>query len=288
MLLFIRRRGLGYGSIRGMMRWFQTPEVNIPCAEWRTDRVMPDVDPTLIVRWGCTIAMPNRWQGVPVMNQPSSIHLCNNKKEMVRLVKEYDERMQPDVWMSEDSHQFHEGEWVIRPRVHSRGRNLLVYNGRFVSSIPFDDYYARRLVNKRREFRVYVMMGRVVTVAEKHPGNPDNVAWNVAQGGRFEVLPWSQWPVEAMSMSLYIAHDLNRLAFAGVDIMEDMEGNYYWIENNSAPSLPSLSDGRVSYRQQCMARAFAYHYQQNQLTTISINSNYSGYRRYIHPAIREY
>ena len=98
---------------------------------------------------------------------------------------------------------------------------------------------------------MFVCQNRAVWVAKKTPGNPDDVAWNVAQGGRFDNVRWGDWPmavvVEAMKAAKVSGTD-----FCGVDVMVDADGNPYVLEVNSAPSQTS------PYRQQCVAKAFDY------------------------------
>jgi hypothetical protein len=76
------------------------------------------------------------------------------------------------------------------------------------------------------------------------------------------------------------------LDFGGVDVMVDRNGRAYCIEINSAPSLPSLSDGSVSYRQKCMAKTFFWMAQHGK-DRMDVD-NYGGWRGVIHPAIQEY
>lgn len=118
-------------------------------------------------------------------------------------------------------------------------------------------WYASEFIDKVAEYRVYVGSSRVVSVARKYPDDPTQVAWNVAQGGRFEVVRWNEWPMEAIRVALE-AFKHSGLDFSGVDVMVDASGRAYVIELNSAPSLPLLSDGRRSYRQTVMAKCFKY------------------------------
>ena len=99
---------------------------------------------------------------------------------------------------------------VLRPTRHAQGRNLFVVNSldellNVVHQRPrafSSGWYASELIDKIAEYRVYVVSGRVATVAQKTPDNPDAVAWNVAQGGRFDVVRWSQWPMKAVEVAL--------------------------------------------------------------------------------------
>lgn len=146
-------------------------------------------------------------------------------------------------------------------------------------------WYASELINKVAEYRVYVMSGRVVTVAEKTPDDPSAVAWNVAQGGRFDVVNWGGWPLEVCRVALE-AFKHSGLDFSGVDVMVDTEGKAYVIELNSAPSLPLLSNGSISYRQKCMAKAFKY-IADNGKEHFNPPSRYDHWSDVIHPAIGE-
>lgn len=180
---------------------------------------------------------------------------------------------------------------VLRTRRHAQGRNLFVVNGlegvlEVVNSRPSlfaEGWYASKLINKVAEYRVYVVSGKVATVARKTPDDPTAVAWNVAQGGRFDVVNWGDWDMEACRVAIE-AFNLSELDFGGVDVMVDEEGRAYVIEINSAPSLPLLSDGSVSYRQKCMAKTFMYIKDHGK--DLLTNESYSGWRDVIHPAIQ--
>ena len=174
---------------------------------------------------------------------------------------------------------------VVRTATHSRGRNLWLVNTleelvNVTSTLP--DWYASEYIKKVAEYRVYVVNGRVATVAEKTPDNPGAVAWNVAQGGRFDVVRWGSWPLEVCRVAIE-GFRYSGLDFGGVDVMVDEGGRAYLIEINSAPSLPALSDGSVSYRQECMAKSFAYIYEKGNEWIEP--SGYSNWRDVIHPAI---
>lgn len=152
-------------------------------------------------------------------------------------------------------------------------------------SIFSNGWYASEYVRKVAEYRYYVVSGRIVSVAEKTPDNPHAVAWNVAQGGRFDVVRWGEWNMEGARVALE-AFKHSGLDFSGVDVMIGPDGRAYVIELNSAPSLPLLSDGSISYRQKCMAKAFQY-IMRNGKQHFPEPSRYDHYSDVIHPAIGE-
>ena len=126
------------------------------------------------------------------------------------------------------------------------------------------------------------MNGRITTLAEKTPANPNDIAWNVAQGGRFDVVRWGDWPLNVCKLACRIFPHTG-LNFTGIDIMVDQEDQAWFVEANSAPSLPALSEGSISYRQECMAKGIAYSIlEDNSHLTYETNN---GWRGYVHPAI---
>jgi len=66
--------------------------------------------------------------------------------------------------------------------------------------------------------------------------------------------------------------------------MVDQEDNAWFIEANSAPSLPYNSDGSHTYRQKCLAKALAYTLTTNK-EMLSVEEQLSGFKRFIHPSI---
>jgi glutathione synthase/RimK-type ligase-like ATP-grasp enzyme len=296
MILFARRLKLGRGSTRGMMTHLATK--GITAKTWRSDKLLTNSMLTsLVVRWGATATLPHGLPECLVLNSAVAIHRVNNKKLYRQLLQTTNPQLVPksifDLPTTIDSQigctatddpQF---PLILRPKNHAQGRNLhLVQDvrelGQFSIRYP-EGWYASEYVDKESEYRVYVANGRVVTIAQKTPADPTAIAWNVAQGGRFDVLPRGQWPMEVCRVGIESFRP-SGLDFGGVDVMvEKTTGRTLCIEINSAPSLPSLSDGSVSYRQKCMAEYFEYVYQNN---NDWIEPDYTnGWRGVIHPSV---
>jgi glutathione synthase/RimK-type ligase-like ATP-grasp enzyme len=174
-------------------------------------------------------------------------------------------------------------QMVIRPPRHSRGRNLYVTHNEASLDCAIKScgpgWYGGELINKVAEYRVFVVQGRAVAVAQKTPGNPEDVAWNVAKGGRFDNVRWDNWPLKAVKVAI-AGFELSSLDFGGVDVMVDADGEAYILEINSAPSLTS------EYRQTCMAKAFDYIIEHGK-ERIPLVQEKGGYRKFIHPAVCE-
>jgi glutathione synthase/RimK-type ligase-like ATP-grasp enzyme len=294
MILFLRRPKLGKGSCVGMSTVLNSEygEQATQCLHTRvpTDTPQPD----LLVRWGCTAASPWSGSALYTLNKSSSIIMVSDKRGFRLRCQTTEPSIIPcSVFTVAEAADFfrmepvYNSKLVVRPRTHSQGRNLWVVstlrelvNVLHEHGLTDGMWYASELINKTKEYRVYFMRGRVVTVAEKTPADPTAVAWNVAQGGRFDVLPFGQWPTASIEVG-YKAFMLSGLDFGGVDVMEDAEGRAYVIEINSAPSLPAISTG-VSYRQRKMAAAIKWT-ADNYDTSFSLD-RFESWRDVIHPS----
>lgn len=239
-----------------------------------------------LVRWGCTVEV-----GMPAertLNTSEAIHWCNDKRQG-RLDMQEAGVPVPKTWDSFDSFQndpIYTGSVVFRKRRHAQGRELYVYHGDDglffkCRSAGEGNYYISALIDKVAEYRVFVVQNRVAWVAQKTPGNTHNVAWNVAQGGRFDNVRWSDWNTKVLDAALKAAK-VSGTDFCGVDVMVDAEGNPYVLEVNSAPSQTS------PYRQQCVAKAFHYIFSTGSKSPFEdVNWNpRRTWKSYIHPAVR--
>ena len=269
MPIILRRRRLGATSCREIAAK-STTGISVV----RNDHNIPDTD--LVFRWGCTSNVPTR----NVVNTARAIHQVNDKAGFRTLLDEHE--LCPETLVNSPPTDFDTG-WVVRPHSHSQGRRLYpVYTHAemyLAAEATNFEYYVSRLINKVAEYRVFVVQGRVACVAEKTPGNPDDIAWNVACGGRFDNVRWDNWPLKAVRYSVE-AFNLSELDFGGVDVMVDADGEAYVIEINSAPSLTS------EYRQTCMAKCFDY-IVENGKERIPLTQERGGYRKFIHPAITD-
>lgn len=285
-ILFVRRRGLGHSSTKGLAqeleKWGMTSLI------WRNDRPLGLVNETdlAVVRWGCTATLPSGLTSTGSMNTSRGIHNVNDKLGFLKVLDQspLQKGLLPVITRGSTIEDPTLAQtWVIRPRHHSQGRNLrVVTTDTLMQSIG--EGYARPLVQKKAEYRVYVVDGRVVNVARKTPGNPEDVAWNVAQGGRFDNVRWGDWPINVVDLACSV-FPYTGLNFTGIDVMVDEDNEAWFIEANSAPSLPFNSDGSTTYRHKCMAKALAYSVLENK--GMLEYQQGEGYRGYIHPALGE-
>lgn len=301
----LRRRALGNTSTREVARASQTGlqvfrndgrKLDLETGRYARGRRAPvenlPTDADYVFRYGCTSSVPGNPK---IVNNVSAIHKVNDKSAFRKLTA--DAGLAPKTWLFQDEFldddnvvgMLEQGwrfkgdkKYVLRSRSHAQGRNLHVLShpddvegicARYGSG----NYYISELIDKVAEYRVFVCQGRAVWVAKKTPGNPDQVAWNVAQGGRFDNVGWGEWPLKVVKVAIE-AFYLSDLHFGGVDVMVDAEGNAYVLEINSAPSQTS------PYRQQATAKAFDY-IVRNGRENIPMIEDRGGYRKFIHPCM---
>lgn len=274
----LRRRKLGRTSCKEIAARSKTGITVI-----RNDAPLPVAD--VVFRWGTTSNVPKK-DGQLVINSAESIHWCADKKQGRLDMQNFGVPV-PETWTAEyvfgPESPFGPGfggEFVLRRAKHAQGKDL--WHGDWKAIIDairlhdvYDGYVSRK-IDKIAEFRVYVVNGKVVAVAQKTPGNPQDVAWNVAQGGRFDNVRWGDWNLKVCQAAI-LAALVSKTDFCGVDVMLDKDGNPFVLEVNSAPSMTS------DYRQTVFAKAFDYIVNNGNGYMESLKNK--SWRDYAHPAI---
>jgi glutathione synthase/RimK-type ligase-like ATP-grasp enzyme len=267
----LRRRKLGKTSTEAISM-FSKEGIEV----YRNDN--PRIpDGNVVFRWGCT----SNVEAKSIVNSAKAIHLVSDKLGFRKILQEHN--LCPKTWFDVRSWDI-TYPCIVRPNVHHQGRHLWKCDNRQELEAAVarcqNGYYISEYIPKIAEYRVFVVSGRAVAVAKKTPADEKVVAWNVAQGGRFDNVRWDEWPLRAVRVAIE-GFNLSGLDFGGVDIMEHPDGKTSTIlEINSAPSLTS------PYRQECMAKAFDY-IVRNGKDKIPLVNERGGYLKFIHPAISE-
>lgn len=248
----LRRRSLGRSSVRGIIAFskegiegYRSDGMKHQEGGYAKSELPADAD--LCIRWGCTATVPTK----RVLNEAAAIHYVSDKATSRKAFA--DAGLAPRTFLSLSAFlaaPFYPA--VVRPPVHSQGRNIdLCANEEQVRTAcaKYGAVYISEFIDKIAEYRVFAMQGRVVWVARKTPADPKALAWNVAQGGHFDNVRWGDWDMNVVKVGL-TAFNMTGLDFGGVDVMVDQAGRAYVLEINSAPSQTS------PYRQECCARAF--------------------------------
>jgi len=299
MLVFLRRRALGHATTIGLERELQ--EMGHEVDRLRHDRSLSyggrcREQLTRCVLWRHGVNANSFISDLSkTVNPTRAIQQVNDKLSFVKRLRE--SLLSPDLITSDGVVAITENlppstQFVVRPRHHAQGRNLTlatlteVQTGTLSSRPDLSNgWYARRLVNKVKEYRVYVLKGRVAAVAEKVPNDPSAIAWNTARGGSvFYNRRWGNWPLAGCAVAVK-AMALTELDYGGVDIMEDDEGNFWVIEINSAPSLPLSEDGTTTYRHKSVAKAIAYHLDNGWDALDCDTNSVNNWRDVIHPGL---
>lgn len=271
--ILLRRRKLGRTSCREI-----SARTNI--VTFRNDKRIPtDID--YLFRWGCTTVC----EAKHTINKSEAISLANNKLATRQALAQLEHKGKPIIPQT----YYSINEWddvlpvIVRATHHAQGRSLCYCTTKeeLNNAVIFfrkrgKEYYISEYIEKEAEYRVFVVQNRVVWVTKKTPANPADIAWNVAQGGRFDNVPWSEWPLRACRIALMTVEAVG-LDFGGVDVMQKGK-DFYVLEVNSAPSMTS------EYRQTTTAKAFQYiidNGKQHFPTPEKINS----YKDCIHPCL---
>ena len=278
MAYILRRRKLGRTSCREIARYS-----TLIGSVVRNDRDVPVAD--WVFRWGTT---SNVREGTRTVNTSEAIHRVANKAGFRKLLN--DNGLAPayygdnTVGVGALTPEIVAAGVVVRPLAHHQGRHTYLCKTAQELTAAFracpNGYYVSKFIDKVAEYRVFVSQGRAVWVAKKTPGNPQDVAWNVARGGRFDNVRFDDWPLKAVKNSIK-AMELSGLTFGGVDIMIDDAGECYVLEINSAPSQTS------PYRQQCVAKAFDWILSKNSKDVIPLIEAKGGWKKFAHPCLSE-
>lgn len=196
------------------------------------DSTIP-ADARAVVRWDCWADGLSLPQGAIDINPAIAVQRARDKAETRRLLAE----LAPPTWFARPDIQV---PCVIRPKTHKAGARFHVV--RETSGVLRavrrcgNGWYASRLIEKAREFRVFVVQGRVVAVSERFPAHATDVAWNLARGGRLINLERKAWPTDILRAALEAARRLG-LGFGAVDACFCTEGRAWIFEANTSPAL---------------------------------------------------
>jgi len=274
MFYILRRRGLGLGSTKAIKELSQH-EITIV----RNDKLPEFTDDDVVLRWGCTSGF-NCY--AKILNTKDAISIVNNKSNFRKVLIFTEPEIIPKTWFCREDPNI-TYPCIIRPGKHAQGRNIILANSK--NLIPehthptFYNMYISEYIPKVAEYRVCFIQGRVAWVANKIPNNPNAIAWNVAQGGKFENLRWKDWPIDVIETA-YKAYKLSGLYLGGVDIMVDKDGRSYVLEINSAPSHTS------PYRKKCTTKCIDYGITNNDFTHLLPNDEFKKYSKWLHPALK--
>lgn len=289
MFYILRRRCLGLGSTKAIKELSQH-EITIV----RNDKLPEFYENDVILRWGTTKhlgiypATSTHIYTCKVLNRANNIALVNNKRSFRNVLQQLSPEIIPKTWFNYNEPDI-TYPCILRPSTHAQGKNILLFNSledlslfvetnKLAHSTYYDGYISE-YIPKVAEYRVCFIQGLVAWVANKVPANPSNIAWNVAQGSKFENVSWKSWPIDVIETA-YRAYEISGLYLGGVDIMVDEDGRSYVLEINSAPSHTS------PYRKKCTTKCIDYGITNNDFTHLIPDENFKKYGKWLHPALK--
>ena len=246
----------------------------------RNDKKIP-AETSTIIRWGCTTPLPP----LSIINSGVAINRVSDKTLFRQIVKGHSPHLIPGTWFDfkhVPSYVLEKGV-ITRPRRHQEAKHLYFCKGDYEKlekdcHYCGEGYYISEFIPKVAEYRVSCIQGKVNWVARKFPDNPDDIAWNNAEGGHFHNVRWKEWPLDMIKTSLEV-FNLSELDFGAVDTIIDSEGHSFVLEINTSMMITS------EYRQKCMAACFDYMIK-NGSEKLPITNDGKGYGAYLHPAIK--
>ena len=283
MFYLYRRRKLGNGTCRAIQQYLKTNH-NVGSVILRNDQPTPVfTEDDVLLRWGCTSNVHGPGK---ILNLGSHIHNTSDKCEFREHLQLTHPNIVPITWFDYDDLNI-TYPCILRHKFHAQGKHLWfctdpdqLQDAIFAHAELYhtDDFYISEYIPKVAEYRVCFIQNKVAWIAQKIPANPNAVAWNVAQGGKFINVRWKDWPINVIDAAL-LAHKEGKLFLSGVDVMVDMDNKPYVLEINSAPSHTS------PYRQASVAACLAWCVKNNTWYNLPLNTNYNKYLRHLHPGL---
>lgn len=210
----------------------------------RDNQQIPNAD--VLVRWGSRV--PAYGASGRVINSAEAVSLARDKRTSRQRLGS----LAPQTWFFRDHIKL---PCVIRPKAHHGGLKF------FVCRTPLEvrdairrcglKWYATELVDKKEEYRVFVLQGRVVCVSQRFPASPNAIAWNLEQGGKLTNVKFGSWPMPAVKAAIEATQKIG-LNWAAVDVAIDTKDRVVIFELNTAPGL------RNPYTLGQLAKAFSW------------------------------
>jgi glutathione synthase/RimK-type ligase-like ATP-grasp enzyme len=182
----------------------------------------------LILNWGSVKPLP---QEAVALNQPEAVRVASDQVESLGRLRE----LAPRTVVNPGDLALLGSNQVVGKRRHGSrgsGKALLPADGPQAERAGYDCF--QEFIPDRREYRVSVLSGRIVSAYLKRPpegATPDDLrpAWSFE---RSQVIPRSVAAV-AREGARRVGLD-----YAGVDVIEDLQtGRVYCLEANAAPGM---------------------------------------------------
>ncbi len=172
-------------------------------------------------------------------NTAEAVRLSRNKKES-RLAMS---GLCPPTWTSWlHQRKLYQYPCIVRGRRHHAAQKFHVCNNlkeveAALKRLGYQKWYISPIVPKELEYRIFVFQGRIIKCVRRWHTDPNQIAWNIAEGGKSVRLLRESWPIEACQAAILAGHRL-KLDWFAADVIIDKKTNVpYVLELNTAPGL---------------------------------------------------
>lgn len=142
----------------------------------------------------------------------------------------------PDTFLGKNVSSFQEFPVIIKPRIGSRGRGILIFNKPkemetfFAKKDPLD-YLIQKYHKAKSEYRILIFRHKVLGVVDKHIYLKGKGKIGVRTNKVVD-----DFPRKIKEDSIKITKRL-RADFVGVDVIHTEDGKYYFLEANLSPQF---------------------------------------------------
>jgi hypothetical protein len=182
----------------------------------------------LVINWGGSEALPS---DLVVINRPEAVRISSDQVESIRRLSD----LAPRTVARPDQLALLGSERVVAKRRHGArgsGKAVIASDAAWSQRVQYDMF--QEFIPDRREYRVSVLSGRVVSAYLKVP--PENASpENLRPDWTFERA--RLMPRGVVAVAREAARRVG-LDYAGVDVIEDTRtGRVYCLEANAAPGM---------------------------------------------------
>lgn len=193
------------------------------------DRVCPDTLRGTVIRWDSRAEVA----ADHTINSAAQIRLSRNKSESRRKM----DGLCPTTWFRLGDCEY---PCLIRPRRHFAAHKFFVCNNMLEAKHAIRrcgvNWYASPIIQKDKEYRMFVFQGKPIKVVRRYCDNPAQIAWNIAAGGKTVRLKHESWPKNGVQKAVEAGKRLE-LGWYAADVIVDKQGQFFVLEINSAPGL---------------------------------------------------
>ena len=279
MALLLRRNKFGLSTLRNLNREMS----NRTIIRNSSTRLPTGRGDEMCFLWGyvdCDLP-----RGYTYLNKPSAVGISSNKAKFRKILSDNNIAPKTTLNYADAVLMIESGKTlIVRPSHHYGGINLHKCDSVRALDTAIrktgNGWYASEYINKIKEFRVFVVGGRIAWILNKIPDSYDSIAWNTHQGGRFENLRFGEWNKDVVLKSIK-AMSLAGLDYGAVDVILDNNNTAYILEINSSPKLDS------PYWVTGVAKCFDYIINTKKIFIPIQENDRFNWRNYIHPAMSE-